>query len=243
MQKKLTILLLLTACAIFSSHAQYKVSINPNVGGNESRWVNDTLIYTTAQAIDEIGYLNLADAKDTKAETTDYEFKLRINDIIDTSDSKTNYLSCRIVMSLSIVDLSRDIVTASTAIYKTGTGDNFHEAMANGIDDLKKPIKKFILDKLPYYGKILEVTESKGNEAKMLYISIGSKVGITKGQKLAVKAAALAAGRPYYRSLGVVKVEEVEGEFGSRCKVTEGGDKIYETYLEDPDHIAVMTIK
>lgn len=77
----------------------------------------------------------------------------------------------------------------------------------------------------------------------MLYISIGSKVGIIKGQKLAVKAAATTAGRLYFKSLGTVKVEEVEGEFGSRCKVTDGGEKIYEAYLDDPEHIVVMTIK
>lgn len=250
MLKKIKIILLLTACAIISAHAQYNVLINPTVGGYQSKLNNDTLIHTVKEAIGEIGYINLVEADANDSETNDYEIDLRINDIIFTGqenhpDSDPPYVSYthRVLITIEIVDLSKGIVTASSALAKNGFGESHKESMIDGIESFKKDIKKFILDKLPYYGKILELTESKGNKAKMLYISIGSKVGIIKGQKLAVKAAATTAGRLYFKSLGTVKVEEVEGEFGSRCKVTYGGEKIYEAYLDDPEHIAVMTIK
>ena len=157
MLKKIKIILLLTACAIFSAHAQYNVLINPTVGGYQSKLNNDTLIHTVKEAIGKIGYINLVEADANDSETNDYEIDLRINDIIFTGqenhpDSDPPYVSYthRVLITIEIVDLSKGIVTASSALAKNGFGESHKESMIDGIESFKKDIKKCSIAKKRY---------------------------------------------------------------------------------------------
>lgn len=100
------------------------------------------------------------------------------------------------------------------------------DAANAAIDNISTQLKNFVDEVFKLKGSIVEISEVKKDEAKTLYISIGSDNGILKGQKLDVFVEKEVAGRTVSKLIGEVKVEAVEAGDLSLCKVTKGGKEI-----------------
>lgn len=243
--KKLFSILLLAVCTTLSASAQHRMIVDPKVVGYISPYAQN--VYdATVESLYKVGFIQLITSESQGVEEADYEITIRLNEIIDLpkrSDDDFKY-RYKVPFQLSLTRLSDKTVIGSQSFHSDGYSDeSVSGAVQRSIERSMPKIVKFINEKLPCTGELLEITEADGNKAKTLYISLGSKVGIRKGQELEVKVNAMAGGRPYLKSLGKVKVEEVEGVEGSRCKVTDGHEKILKAYTETPEKIVVITTK
>ena len=81
-------------------------------------------------------------------------------------------------------------------------------------------------------GSVIEIAEAKKDEAKKVYIDLGSDLGITKGQKFDVREEREIAGRKINKVIGELKVESVEAGDISLCKVTKNGKAIQAAFNE-----------
>lgn len=243
MKRLITALSILIALAM-SSHSQHRVVVNTDISGTGYLYAED-VFNSVVESLRKIGFLELMGSNWHGTEEGDFQINIRVDAMIRVpvtdNDSKYSY-RCKIPYQLSIVRLSDNVNIASQSFHAEGLSDkNIADAAAHSIRKSQPKVLKFINDKMPYYGEVLEVSEADGNKAHALYISLGSHVGIEKGQVLEVKQKAMAAGRLYYKTLGKVKIEEVEGEEGSRCKVTDGHEKILKAFIETPEDLKVQT--
>lgn len=94
---------------------------------------------------------------------------------------------------------------------------------------IPKKLKKFINQAFPIRGAILEMAETKGDEVKTLYISIGDALGAVKGQKFDVREVRSIAGRESRKVIGEIEITDVEGDDISLCKVKKNGKEIYKS--------------
>lgn len=245
--RKAVFLLIMILGTVLSGAAQYRVIVDPKVsgiGGKES-----TMLYeSTIKTLEKIGYIDILSPNSEGIEEADYKIRLRLNDIIrnthlkpDKDDPKYDY---DVSITVAIDRLSNNTVLASKSFTHGGTShETYNDAMETAFSAFEKKFKNFILTSISYHGQVLEISKVKDNQALELYISIGSIVGIKKGQKLDVKLKTTIAGRSILKSLGKIKVEEIEGAEGARCKVTDGKDEIYKAYMEDPENLVVSTTK
>ncbi|MDE7025009.1 MAG: hypothetical protein K2O88_03910 [Paramuribaculum sp.] len=90
----------------------------------------------------------------------------------------------------------------------------------------KKDVRKFIEESFKLEGSVLEISEEKKDEAKMLYISIGAADGVAKDAEFEVCVSREVAGRKSNKVIGLVKVKDVEGDDISLCEVKKGGKEI-----------------
>lgn len=77
-------------------------------------------------------------------------------------------------------------------------------------------------------GTIIEINESKGDEAKQVYISLGSNHGVTPKGSFKVFVLRTVAGRASRKEIGELKVNAIEGEDLTLCDVKKGGKEIKE---------------
>lgn len=80
--------------------------------------------------------------------------------------------------------------------------------------------------KFPLYASIIEAGEAKKNKQKEVYIDLGSADGVYKGMQFDVFTVRTVAGNEAKTQIGRIKIEEVQGDNISFCKVNKGGDKI-----------------
>lgn len=78
----------------------------------------------------------------------------------------------------------------------------------------------------PLYGTILEVNKVKKDDAKEVYISLGSDHGVDTDTWFGVYVTRTIAGRESKKKIGQLKVSAVEGGDISLCKVRKGGKEI-----------------
>lgn len=116
------------------------------------------------------------------------------------------------------------------------------EAVQNRAQSAKKDMKKFVEEAFPTVGKIIELDEVKGNEAKSAYINLGSDNGMAKGAKFEVRVKRMIGGKTSLRYLGEAEVVDVESEDLAKCKIKKGGKEIYEAFKAGQD-IVVKSLK
>lgn len=246
MMKHLISLSLMLICAVFSVQAQHKVIVDSKVSGTGNREYAEILRSKVMSTFSKVGFVRIMDSNTTTNEEADYSLSLHLDEILDLgkrsdTDFKYRYKAPFVV---KIIKLSDNSVKATQTFNTEGySDDSMRDAILSSLDKSMPKVLKFVNEKLPIEGELIDITEAKGNKAQSVYISLGSQIGITKGQELEVKAKAMIAGKPYLKSLGRIKVQEVEGEEGSRCKVTDGHEKILKEYNDNPDNIVVVTMK
>ena len=90
---------------------------------------------------------------------------------------------------------------------------------SNAIDRLLENIA-------PLYGHILEISKLKKDEAKEVYIDLGTLHGIDTETWFSIKVSRQIAGLTANKEIGLLKVSSVEGENISLCKVKKGGKEL-----------------
>lgn len=120
-------------------------------------------------------------------------------------------------------------------------------AMEKAMKAVNTKVRKFIQKHFKLEAELVEITENKGPEAKMVLISGGSAAGFKKNQKLAVSMRSpktLSNGTTLMRTqqIGEIKVSKVEDENFSICQVQKGGAAIAKAIKEGATLIC-LTIK
>lgn len=113
----------------------------------------------------------------------------------------------------------------SLAGIKKGVMESADAAVASLKGDVAGGLKKFVDQAFPLNGIVEAVEESKGKEAKTLYISLGSRDGVAKGNKFEVRGSKKIGSKVVTKVIGEVEVTEVDDEM-SLCKVKKGGAEI-----------------
>lgn len=174
--------------------------------------------------------------------------------------SKYKTYECQFNLTLTAVNLATGETISSTSIngtintgfggfggianvFKGETAYNQQTALKNTLGVASKKIKEWIEETFKAQGKVLELDEVKKDEAKTLFVSLGSDDGMVKGQKFTVKLKTTVAGRERLKEIGEAQIEAVEGGDISFCKVKKGGKEIYKAFTETPESLVVETKK
>ena len=122
----------------------------------------------------------------------------------------------------SVVD-SRTFTISDSDLYWMTSGE---KAITNALERLTSKVADYYNRMYPLYASIIEKGESKKNKQKDVYIDLGAGDGAYKGQQFDVLTVKTIAGKEARTVIGRLKIEEVEGDEISLCKVTKGSDKI-----------------
>jgi len=99
-------------------------------------------------------------------------------------------------------------------------------AIKDALEGLRKKLVKYYNSAFPYSAHILERGTEKKDKQKELYIDLGASHGLQEGTHLAVYVIGSIAGKETRKQIGRLKVNAVEGDEVSRCKVASGGKDI-----------------
>lgn len=100
------------------------------------------------------------------------------------------------------------------------------KAMSNALEYLSSKIAKYYNSVFPLYASIVEGGDVKKDKQKEVYIDLGESDGASKGLQFDVYQLKTVSGKEAKTMIGRLKIEEVEGDEISLCKVTKGGDRI-----------------
>lgn len=148
-----------------------------------------------------------------------------------TSDSGSYYVG-NIAYSLTVINLENGTVLGTKSFTYTGltgnTGSSRNEAIVSTLNRVKQSMDNFVNEYFKLSGTIVEMKEAnkKGDQAKSVYISLGSDSGMAKGQLLEVFEVKMIAGKEAEINVGNLKVDEVVACDLSDCSVTKGGKEI-----------------
>ena len=207
-----------------------------------------SVILGTAEGIAERGRVKVLDVATDDGVEADNILDGHLISItyVKSSDSKGATYTAKVNYSLKVTRVSdNEVINNKTFEASSPTFMSTYrtqgDAAAAAINYAGSQMKDWVDEVFKSVGKIIEVSEVKKDEAKMVYISIGSEEGIQKGQKLDVKVEKTVAGRPISKVIGEIKAEAVEGEDVSLCKVTKNGKAIQAAMAETPDAVTVVT--
>lgn len=147
------------------------------------------------------------------------------------SDGKThNYYRCLISVTVNLKDPQSGQVI-DTQTFKVSEDDcswlaSVEKAMDDARSALNRKVCNYYGHKYPWTGSIVEGASAKKDKQTEVYVDLGSTHRMYKGAKLIVYSVKTVAGRESRSEIGTLKVEEVQGDDLSLCKVTHGGDKI-----------------
>ncbi len=99
-------------------------------------------------------------------------------------------------------------------------------AIKDALEGLRKKLVKYYNSAFPYSAHILERGTEKKDKQKELYIDLGASHGLQEGTHLAVYVIGSIGGKETRKQIGRLKVNAVEGDEVSRCKVVSGGKDI-----------------
>lgn len=136
----------------------------------------------------------------------------------------------------SVVD-SRTFTISDSDLYWMTSGE---KAMTNALEHLTSKVADYYNRMFPLYASIIEKGESKKNKQKDVYIDLGAGDGVYKGQQFDVFTVKTIAGKEARTVIGRLKIEEIEGDEISLCKVTKGSEKI-KAALDERKNLMVVS--
>ncbi len=162
----------------------------------------------------------------------------------DANKKSKTYYKGLLGVTLHMKDARTDAVVASptfniseaSGVWKETADGAINSAMAL----LSSRITAYFNRKLPLSANIIEGARDKKDKQKEVYIDLGSREGAVKGLHLAVYTAKTVAGKEARKQIGKLKIEEVEGDDISLCKVQSGGKDI-KTALDAGETILVQS--
>ncbi len=154
----------------------------------------------------------------------------------------------KINYTLKLLDVETGVIKASEslsnssgtfwAIFETTYGTQ-EEAISQAIQASNPFILKFIDTYFPVKMKIFEIVEEKKGEAKKITIAAGSGKGVQVGQDLRVvefqKVEVDGKAVERTKVIGMVRVQSVDDENFSTCKVRDGGALIKQKFDNKSD--------
>lgn len=156
---------------------------------------------------------------------------ITVNKSSSQKDGKTTYKTeAEILLTMKLVNPSTGSVIKSTQVKhsKSVSENNESAAIAGAIENINIlfEIEDVVNEFFPIHGQILEINESKKDEAKSVYINAGSLHGVSNKLKFEVFKVKTVAGREAKTKIGELRVDEIQGEDLTLCKVKNGGKEI-----------------
>ena len=146
--------------------------------------------------------------------------------------------------TLTLKDAKTGNVVSSPSISGRGTqyssSSTSDQAIRDAISRLSYQITLWLNKYRPLHANIIEGATAKKAKQKEVYIDLGSREGAYAGLHMSVFQVKTIAGREAKSQIGKLKIEEVEGEDISLCKVQSGGKDI-KTALENGETLRVVT--
>ena len=146
---------------------------------------------------------------------------------------------------LTMKDAKTGEIIDNTSLRSRGLGSSSFstsdKAIQDAIDGLSNNITAWLNKKAPLQANIIEGAAVKKDKQKEVYIDLGSSEGAYKGLHMGVYEVKTIAGREAKSQIGKLKIEEVEGDDISRCKVQSGGKDI-KAALDAGQQLRVMSI-
>lgn len=147
-------------------------------------------------------------------------------------DDGTIYYGATCAYTLKVINPA-DGKLIATKTFKHGdgitnivSGDTENEAVSKVCHQAVKAVRALVDEAFKIEGTILEISETKKDEAKEVYISIGSDNGVGEGAYFAACIKRTVAGRESTKEIGELKVKNVEGGDLTLCEVKKGGKEI-----------------
>ena len=167
------------------------------------------------------------------------------NRSLKDKDGKTlvNYKG-EVEVTLTLKDAKTDEVIASPSFNGSGLGSSSYsdsdKAIRTAINRLANNITAWLNKYRPLEANIIESAAAKKDKQKEVYIDLGSREGASEGLHMIVYQVKAIAGREAKSQIGKLKIEAVEGDDISRCKVQSGGKDI-KTALDAGEKLIVIS--
>lgn len=157
---------------------------------------------------------------------------------IQKTDSKgKTYYKGSVSYTLKIVDPSNGTLKNTQVFSHDGltgsTGDTPEEAIIKTLDYAKISMDDYVNENFKINGTIVQVESTKKDKAQTVYIDLGTKRGIQKGQKFTVFIEMDIAGELSLKEIGRLNVKEVLSGTRSLCSVNKGGEMIMKATKEE----------
>ena len=123
----------------------------------------------------------------------------------------------------------------------SSTYSDSDKAIREAIDRLSNRITDWLNKFRPLQANIIEGSTAKKNKQKEVYIDLGSSEGAYAGLHMGVYIVKTVAGREAKSQIGKLKIEAVEGDDISLCKVQSGGKDI-KTAIDNGEQLMVISI-
>ncbi|MBR6276210.1 MAG: hypothetical protein IKR31_04670 [Prevotella sp.] len=141
----------------------------------------------------------------------------------------TNYTGvCEAMLTLK--DAKTGEVIANPTFGGSGMSSSSYsdsdKAVRDAIGRLSNRITEWLNKFRPLQANIIEGSTAKKDKQKEVYIDLGSSEGAYEGLHMGVYIIKTVAGREAKSQIGKLKIEAVEGDDISRCKVQSGGKEI-----------------
>lgn len=148
--------------------------------------------------------------------------------------------------TLTIKDAKTGEVIANPSVRGQGSGnssfDTADKAIHDAIGRLSNRITSWLNKYRPLTANIIEGTSAKKNKQKEVYIDLGSSEGAFEGLHMGVFEVKNIGGHEAKSQIGKLKIEAVEGDDISRCKITSGGKDI-KAALDAGERLRVLTVE
>ena len=162
----------------------------------------------------------------------------------DKTHVTTNYTGVCEVM-LTMKDAKTGEVIANPTMGGWGLSSSSYDtedkAIRDAIERLSNHITTWLNKYRPLEANIIEGATSKKDKQKEVYIDLGSNEGAFVGLHMGVFAVKTIAGREAKSQIGKLKIQAVEGDDISLCKVQSGGKDI-KAALDAGQQLRVITI-
>lgn len=169
----------------------------------------------------------------------DYYVDATINNISTTTKTETlttvkdgvkTWYKAMVGITIQIKDPKTEKVIASP-MFKISDVDiawieTEESAMTSTLNRLAGYVGRYCNSWFPIYGTILESSRQTKDKQKEVYTDLGTNLGAYKGLKLAAYTVKTIAGKDAKTQVGKLKIESVQGEEISLCKIQSGGKEI-----------------
>ena len=195
--------------------------------------VMDGLMATTRVEVLDITTQNLPKTKNEllemlKEKGCDYLLEGTLNTVSTSTSSTGNNRSATITYTLTITEVATKLTKNTKTFKETGLASTDEKAIMDAAEDVSVNMSRLVDEnfKVSATIKTLDQIDEKKGIAKTCYVSIGSELGIQKGQIFEVFADVEVAGERISKKIGELKAKEVLSGTLTLCEVKNGGDVI-----------------
>ena len=167
-----------------------------------------------------------------------------MNNKNDKTQVSTTYTGvCEAMLTLK--DAKTGEIVANQTFGGSGMGNSSYsdsdKAIRDAINRLSNRITVWLNTYRPLQANIIEGSAAKKDKQKEVYIDLGSSEGAFEGLHMGVYEVKTIAGREAKSQIGKLRIEAVEGDDISRCKVQSGGKDI-KAAIDDGKKLKVISI-